>query len=116
MLGSKPQLQIQALQSTILDQPKREAAKPFIGVSMYGVDTNYGRAKDRQKKSKISTTAGLEPAPPKGFDNVLYGNIRVKRSNHFATLPGVELLEFDESILVNKHYDRRLKSGSRDRR
>ena len=71
---------------------------------------------DGQKKVKRSTTAGLEPAPPKGFDNVLYGNIRVKRSNHFATLPGVELLEFDERELFLSHNKRYLQTASKDRR
>lgn len=33
-----------------------------------------------------STMAGLEPTLPKEFDSTKQG-IRVKRSNHFATLP-----------------------------
>lgn len=35
-----------------------------------------------------STMAGLEPTLPKEFDSTKQG-IRVKRSNHFATLPTI---------------------------
>lgn len=51
-------------------------------------------AKFRKKKHLLlvvlfvikSTMAGLEPTLPKEFDSTKQG-IRVKRSNHFATLP-----------------------------